>query len=261
VTFDNPPINVADLHLVEDLLEFLVSIQPASSNTAPPKVVIFDSADPKPFILQVDFHGLLSFPNEPVASPFVAGFQLADLLRNTTSTGFIAEVNGIASSIGDEIALQCEFRFAGPNALVSQIEISLGLFASGGGLEALPRLIGRGRGMQYLLAGDGVDGKRAAEIGWFNEYLSKSQELRQAMDKIAKRIALNPAPAIATNKWPLLYLLSAISKYEADNTEFVKLLADPVVKINLRRALELSQNQSRNAWELGLPVTLVQILE
>ena len=152
-------------------------------------------------------------------------------------------------------------RFAGPNAKVSQIEVSLGLFASGNGLEALPNLVGRGRGLQYLPSGDGVDGKRGAKIGWFNEYFPIAQELRDFVYKIAKKIALNPAEGIQGNKKLLLDMFPPTSKYLSDNDEFLKLLANPIARKNVAKALQLSENQTRNGWELGLPGMIVQILK
>jgi enoyl-CoA hydratase/carnithine racemase len=40
-------------------------------------------------------------------------------------------VKGLTSGFSDEIPLQCDFRFAGPRAKLTQIEVSLGLSASG----------------------------------------------------------------------------------------------------------------------------------
>jgi hypothetical protein len=112
-----------------------------------------------------------------------------------------------------------------------------------------------------LLSGDGVDGKRGAEIAWFNEYHSTTASLKATVDKTAKGIALNPASALEGNKKLLLNLFPPILKYGADNVEFIWLLNHPVVKRNVEKALELSQNQTRSAWEMGLPGTIVQILE
>ena len=92
-TFNNSPINLVDAFVVSDLFDFLHSLQPAPNNTAP-KVVVFDSANPDWFLGHYDLHNI-ELPFTPTKSDiFSRVIDCTRYILNTSSTAFIAEING-----------------------------------------------------------------------------------------------------------------------------------------------------------------------
>ncbi|WP_369334853.1 enoyl-CoA hydratase/isomerase family protein, partial [Vibrio cholerae] len=63
------------------------------------------------------------------------------------------------------------------HARFGQPEIGLGLVPGGGGSQYLPRLIGRGRAMEYLLTGKDILAEEAERYGWINKAFDSSDTM------------------------------------------------------------------------------------
>lgn len=265
VTFNNAPINLYTAELCSDLYDFITSLQPNNdtkgSPASIPKVVIFDSANPDFFLDHFD----LSLALEPLSSIAVETIQkhaqLIKIVRNTTLTIFVAEINGRTTGIGDEFLVQMDMRFAGPNARAGQIEVPFGTVPGSGGIQALARLIGRGRAMQYLLSGDSVDGPTGAAMGWFNEYLPTSDALRARVSDVTRRIALYPAGGLEGIKRRLQNTIPAESEYDADAELFSQLAAIPVTQELLKKGIDLGKNQTLSELELDFDASVLELYE
>jgi enoyl-CoA hydratase/carnithine racemase len=112
----------------------------------------------------------------------------------------IAVVHGMAAGAGAVIALAADFRVATPAARFAFLFTKVGL--SGGDMGAaylLPRLVGLGRATQLLMLGDTIDADQAERIGLISELVA-ADELDQAVDRLAKRLAGGPAQAYAQTK-------------------------------------------------------------
>ena len=112
----------------------------------------------------------------------------------------IAVVHGMAAGAGAVIALAADFRVATPAARFAFLFTKVGL--SGGDMGAaylLPRLVGLGRATQLLMLGDTIDADQAERIGLISELVA-ADELDQAVDRLARRLADGPAQAYAQTK-------------------------------------------------------------
>ena len=107
----------------------------------------------------------------------------------------IAAVNGFALGGGCEFAMACHIRYASDNAIFGQPEVNLGLIAGFGGTQRLPRLIGKGGGMEILLSGQNITANEALSIGLVNKVLP-SDKLMPAAIKLALTIAKKAPLAI-----------------------------------------------------------------
>jgi enoyl-CoA hydratase len=116
----------------------------------------------------------------------------------------IAAVNGFALGGGCELALACTIRIASDNARFGQPEIKLGIIPGYGGTQRLPRLIGKGLALQYILTADMVKADEALRVGLVNEVAPLSELLARA-EALARRIIAN-APIAAR------YCLDAVNK-------------------------------------------------
>jgi enoyl-CoA hydratase/carnithine racemase len=112
----------------------------------------------------------------------------------------IAVVHGMAAGAGAVIALAADFRVVTPAARFAFLFTKVGL--SGGDMGAaylLPRLVGLGRATQLLMLGDTIDADQAERIGLISELVA-ADELDQAVDRLATRLADGPAQAYAQTK-------------------------------------------------------------
>jgi enoyl-CoA hydratase/carnithine racemase len=98
-------------------------------------------------------------------------------------------IRGRASGVGSDLALASDMRFASyQKAVLSQWEIGAALVPGGGPTSRLPRLMGRGRALEVLLAGDDIDGELAERYGYVNRALPDEQ-LDAFVDTLARRIS------------------------------------------------------------------------
>jgi len=112
----------------------------------------------------------------------------------------IAAIRGRATGVGSELALASDMRFASrEKAILSQWEVGAGLVPGGGPMARLPRLIGRGRALEVLLAADDINAELAELYGYVNRALPDA-ELDGFVDALAVRIASFDKEAIADTK-------------------------------------------------------------
>ncbi len=91
----------------------------------------------------------------------------------TTPAGLVASIRKatIAFIEGDcldeafELALACDIRIAGPQALFGLGHVRRGALPQGGGTQRLTRLVGRAHALRMLLTGDSLDAEEALRIG------------------------------------------------------------------------------------------------
>jgi enoyl-CoA hydratase len=107
----------------------------------------------------------------------------------------VAAVNGFALGGGLELAMACTVRFASPNAKLGQPEVKLGILPGYGGTQRLPRLVGRGRALEMLLAGDPIDAAEAHRIGLVNAVVAQAELLPHCRAWLAKVLANAPVAA------------------------------------------------------------------
>lgn len=118
--------------------------------------------------------------------------QLVANLRGM-ATPSIAAVNGPAIGAGCDFALACDLRVTGPEGIMREGFVNIGLVPGDGGGWLLPRLIGESRARKYLLTGRDIDPEEAVEIGLAVE--TAADTLDAARD-LAAEIRDKPATAV-----------------------------------------------------------------
>jgi enoyl-CoA hydratase/carnithine racemase len=110
----------------------------------------------------------------------------------------IAEVQGVATAAGCQLAATCDLVVASEHAAFATPGVRIGLFCSTP-MVALTRAIGRKRAMQMLLTGEKIDAYTAADWGLVNVVVPAA-ELRTTTLEFAGRIAQASAYTVATGK-------------------------------------------------------------
>ncbi|KAK8024488.1 shugoshin protein [Apiospora rasikravindrae] len=256
-TFSNPPINLVDAFVVSDLFDFLHSLQPAPNKTTA-KVVVFDSANPDWFLGHYDLHNIQLPFTQTKADIFNQVIDCTRYLLNTTSTAFIAEINGRSIGLGQELSIQMDMRFAGPNARASSFENSIGLAAAAGGQPFLGPVIGRARAMEYLLGAKAIDGPTGERLGLFNTYYDTAEKLKTQVSELAERIALFPQHSLNDTKVTLNLLNPTIESLDDQLARFIPLMNLPEDQEIIAKFLDVSGNQTDTPFELDLPDSSVQ---
>jgi len=111
----------------------------------------------------------------------------------------IAAVNGVAAGGGCNLALACDIIIAAESARFNQAFVKIGLSPDCGGTLFLPRLIGSKRAAEFLMTGDFVDARRAAELGIVNKVVP-DKELMDAALELAQRLASGATRSIIATK-------------------------------------------------------------
>ncbi len=184
VTVTRPSrLNALDRRTIEELH------QVAGAAAADPgvRVVILTGAGEKAFVAGADITELKGL-SAPAAERYATrGQELMWRLENLGKP-VIAAINGYALGGGLELAMACTFRYAAEHARLGLPECSLGLIPGFGGTQRLPRLVGRGRALEMILAGNPITAAEALAAGLV-EKVVPGPELMGAARETAARIA------------------------------------------------------------------------
>ncbi|MCW5980802.1 MAG: enoyl-CoA hydratase [Bryobacteraceae bacterium] len=104
----------------------------------------------------------------------------------------IAEVQGLATAAGCQLAATCDLVVAGEEARFATPGVKIGLFCTTP-MVALTRVIGRKRAMEMLLTGRAIDAHTAAEWGLVNRVVpaeALAAETRKLADEVAAASSL-----------------------------------------------------------------------
>jgi enoyl-CoA hydratase len=181
-------INRPDKHnaiSLATLEELQASVQRAAGDDAV-RVITITGAGDRAFAAGSDLSEVLHRDLRKALEPIVQG--LADQLERTPKPT-IAAINGICMGGGLEVALGCDLRIATPNATFATPEGKLGIIPGGGATARLPRLVGRGWGMEMLLMGQPIDAERALAIGLVTRLVESAtliDEARRMADHLAQ---------------------------------------------------------------------------
>ena len=111
----------------------------------------------------------------------------------------IARVNGPCMGLGATLALFCDIIYMNDAANIGDPHVRAGVVAGDGGAVIWPQLIGYARAKEYLLTGDPIPARKAAEMGLINHALPADQ-LDDAVMAMAERLASGPRDAIRWSK-------------------------------------------------------------
>lgn len=202
VTIDNPPINILDARLLQDLDRFAGTVR----HYGAVRVVVFQSADADFFIP----HGNMKFVDDPKAfaslqvamdedqalNPMQRVFERVRKLPQAT----IGKLAGYARGGGAELLAALDMRFAGmQRGKLAQMEVLTGIIPGAGATAYLPPLMGRARTLEAVLGAGLFNASLAERYGWINRAVP-DDELDEFVSDLAARMARLAPGVIAAAK-------------------------------------------------------------
>ena len=148
---------------------------------------------------------------------FTGGLDLADVAPRITADGIdivpegginpwqvsgesltkpvVIAVQGICLTLGIELILASDIAVAAESTTFAQIEVARGILPFGGATIRLPRAVGWGNAMRWILTGDTFDAAEALRIGLVQEVVPTGTQYQRALE-LAKRVAAQAPLAV-----------------------------------------------------------------
>lgn len=120
----------------------------------------------------------------------------------------ITRINGHAMGLGATLAVSGDVSYMLEDALIADTHVRVGLVAGDGGALFWPLLMGYANARRYLLTGDTMTGREAADLGLITEAVTADQLDEKAFG-MADRLASGAGRAIRGTKIAINLLLRA----------------------------------------------------
>jgi enoyl-CoA hydratase len=204
-TMNNPPMNQINEQMHEELNRFF---QEANADPEA-RVIVLTGAGDRAFSAGGDLKYMsddLATVRRPLWSD---GLALEKAILQTILNlrkPFITRINGHAFGLGSTLAALADVSFMVEDAKIADTHVKVGLVAGDGGALIWPLLIGFAKARRYLLTGDPLTGREAADIGLITEAVPRS-ELDSRVYELADRLAAGAGIAINYTKIAINLLL------------------------------------------------------
>lgn len=190
IIFANPPVNVIDVPMMDELQSALAEIEQRNDIVA----IVFGGSD-RAFSAGVDV--AVHVPEQ--VQEMLTKFHAVIRALLTTKKVTIAAVRGTCLGGGAELAAVCDMVFTTDSANWGFSEISLGCFPPVA-CALLGAVVGQKHAAELILTGRQISGEEAMRIGLANEALPED-ELAEIVDDTCDRLGqLSPSSLAITKK-------------------------------------------------------------
>jgi enoyl-CoA hydratase len=185
LTVSRPQVrNALDTATVEEFHRALDEVRAARST-----VLIVTGAGEKAFVSGADVSAIRERRRDDALAGINSRLMAAVEAHEAVT---IAAVNGYALGGGCELALACDIRLAGENAVFGLPEPTLGIIPGAGGTQRLPRIVGLGRAKEMILTGARWNARRALDVGLVSEVVPAAELLGAARRWAERVLSLGP---------------------------------------------------------------------
>ena len=208
IVLHNPPLNVIDIPMMQELAQTLAEIETRSDIS-----ILVISGEGKAFSVGVDVAAHTPDKVEAMLTKFHAVIRALIATKKVT----IAAVHGHCLGGGAELAMVCDIVYTADSAQWGFPEIKLGCYPPVA-CTGLAALVGQKRAAELILTGRAIRGKEAAEIGLATRALPEG-ELSAAVDScIAELRSLSPAALAIAKKasyaWDSMHFDKGLARAE-----------------------------------------------
>ncbi|KAL8136629.1 hypothetical protein V2J09_002630 [Rumex salicifolius] len=181
-----------------DMLRGLQTSLETIGNDLSARVLLIHSLVPKAFCAGADLKERRKMSASEVHS-YVNSLRSTFAHLEDLHLPTIAVIEGAALGGGLELALSCDIRISGEDAVMGLPETGLAIIPGAGGTQKLPRLVGRSIAKELIFTGRRVSGKDALSLGLVN-YCVPAGEAHQKGLGIAREITQKGPVAIRMAK-------------------------------------------------------------
>ena len=216
----NPPVNVIDVAMMEELLVAMEQIEARADIAA----VVFAGSD-RAFSAGVDVR---AHTPDKVRDMLVKMHAVMRALADTRKVT-IAAVRGNCFGGGAELAAMCDLVFTTDTSNWGFPEITLGCFPPVAAV-VLSAIVGQKRAADLILTGRRISGEEAMRIGLANEAVPDN-ELSELVDEAAERLGKLSAASLAMAKkalytWDAMHFEKGLARAEQIYLEELMKLED-----------------------------------
>ena len=208
ICLNNPPLNIIDIPMMEELAEALIEIESRSDIAA----VILGGSQ-KAFSVGVDVGAHTPDKVEPMLAKFHAVIRAIVGSQKVS----IAAVHGHCLGGGAELAMVCDLVYTSELATWGFPEIKLGCYPPVA-VTSLAALVGQKHAADLVLTGRSIPGKEAANIGLANSVVPEidlEHAVQSAVDHLSQ---LSPAALAITKKaiyaWDSMHFDKGLARAE-----------------------------------------------
>jgi enoyl-CoA hydratase/carnithine racemase len=154
------------------------------------------------FCTGLDLHWLYALgpaPTVPELQHGLSDFQSAILGVVRCPVPVVAVMQGAAAGFGLDLALACDLRVAGTSATFTSAFARMGLVPDGGSTFTLPRLVGVGRALRLLMAGETLGAEAALHVGLVDEVVEDGL-LEGAVRRLVEGLLANSPSSVRAIK-------------------------------------------------------------
>ncbi|HYM38764.1 MAG TPA: enoyl-CoA hydratase/isomerase family protein [Thermoplasmata archaeon] len=187
---DHPPENRLTQAMIHELSAHVAALEKDTAALA----VVVAGAGGRTFCEGPDLEEWSGLSAKDAQTALQRGFEAFWALEHL-SKPTIAAVEGSCKSVGAELALACDLRFASESATFAFPEIDRAWMPSHGGTARLPRMVGRAKALELFLSAANVDAREAAALG-FVEHVTKKGEAMTKAIALARSFAEEPRAAV-----------------------------------------------------------------
>ncbi|KAJ6946981.1 enoyl-CoA hydratase 2 [Populus alba x Populus x berolinensis] len=150
------------------------------------QVVLICSSVPKVFCAGADLKERKTMTPSEVQD-FVNSLRSTFSLIEALNVPTVAVIEGAALGGGLEMALSCDLRICGEDAVLGLPETGLAIIPGAGGTQRLPRLVGKSLAKELIFTGRKIDGREAMSMGLVNYSVPAGEAHSKALE-IAREI-------------------------------------------------------------------------
>jgi enoyl-CoA hydratase/carnithine racemase len=185
ITLNRPPANAINLSIREELDHAVTELEHSRETRA----IIITGAGEKGFSAGMDVSDIANIGKGPNGNDI---FNRIERMPKPV----IAAINGYALGGGCELALVCHFRLIADTArtIMGLPEVNLGITPGWGGIQRLPRVVGKSKALEMILFSKRLQPQEALAAGLVDRVVPAADLMKEAT---ALAVALSKRPPLA----------------------------------------------------------------
>jgi len=208
IVLNNPPVNVIDIPMMDELAEALNEIE-----MRPDIAILIVSGSQRAFSAGVDVAAHTPDKVEQMLNKFHGVIRALVGSKKVS----IAAVHGICLGGGAELAMVCDLAYTSELATWGFPEIKLGCYPPVA-VTALAALVGQKHAADLVLTGRSITGREAASIGLANSVVPEVDLEHVVQDTVHHLSQLSPAALAITKKaiyaWDAIHFDKGLARAE-----------------------------------------------